>query len=142
MLKAVFIFIFPVVIIAINWGVLKRQFSEFYNLIILPNSKVRGTIISVNKVDAVNGTFFDCSIEYVVRNKNYYLFSSISYNVNPNVRVGGVSIVRYNLKRPTIATTSIGSDLIVNIFIWVGLFVWSIIGCILLIKKTYGKPDL
>src|ERR1700737_4068350 len=89
--------VFSLFILIISRSVIERHFIEFYNFIIRPTSEVMGSVIKSDLVEAPNVTVFNCTIAYVVKGKRYLLSSSISYDVNPDVRSGTPVSVRYNL---------------------------------------------
>jgi hypothetical protein len=135
MFKLIFLFLFPLVIIISGWNFFKETVNDTYSLIVLPNSNTNGTIRTVNRIDAINGTFFDCRIEYKVGSNSHFLNGSISYDVNSNVQPGDRVVIRYNIKNPQTATIHPIIDLIANLLIALSIIIWMTVAFVLLIKR-------
>jgi len=135
MFKLIFLFLFPLFIVISAWNFFQGAINDTYSLIVLPNSNTNGTIKTVNRIDASNGTFFDCRIEYKVGSNFHFLNESISYDVNSNVQPGDRIIVRHNIKNPGKATIRPVIDLIGNLLIALSIFIWMSVAFVLLINR-------
>jgi hypothetical protein len=129
-------FLISIFILIIGQNELKRAINEFHYLILSSTSNDRGYIVEVDRIDAPNGTFFDCKIQYVVKDVKYFLHGSISYDVHPNVRVRDVVEVRYNRRNPAISTIDVPMQLVGNFLIWIAIIAGGMTLLVILIRKV------
>jgi len=137
-----YFFMFPILILLLNLNGFADYIRQFIGLVIMPTLKTTGIITSVERVDAENGTFFDCNIKYSMFHKNYILPGTISFDDRKDVKISDSIAVRVNQKYPTRATIKSVVDLISEFCISLFIIIWSLHGMVILtgrVKRFYYK---
>ena len=136
-----YFFLFPIIMLLSNLNGFYGFIQQYYWLVILPNAKTTGLIVAAQRIDAVNGTAYDCTVEYAVSGQNYSLFGSISYDDRPGVKVKDTVTVRYNVKNPYLASFDLVGDLTLLFVVSIVIILWSLYGVALIFIRLKNAID-